>query len=156
MVQRNQVRKVGGQEQDPAPVNTFLRVTSCARTRWKWPPAPANKIFRPDALGVAAGPGEHIFARHFLRPDALRDEGERTYEPSAAKNGHVAPAVGGQWHEGIPKEPGTMGPHEPVLLPLPSLCAGEHYYPYMTIHMLPLWVPSWPGPLPTIGPTTLI
>ena len=71
MDQRNQVRKVGGQEQDPAPVNTFLRVTSCTRTRWKWPPAPANKIFRPDALGVAAGPGEHIFARHFLRPDAL-------------------------------------------------------------------------------------
>ena len=43
-------------------MDTFLRVTSCARTRWKWPPAPANKIFRPDALEVAAGPGEHIVA----------------------------------------------------------------------------------------------
>jgi hypothetical protein len=26
---------------------------------------------RPDALEVAVVPGENIFARHFLRPDAL-------------------------------------------------------------------------------------
>ena len=31
----------------------------------------ARYFMRPDALEVAVGPGEHIFARHFMRPEAL-------------------------------------------------------------------------------------
>ena len=72
-------------------MNTFLRATSCTWTRWKWRPAPANRIFRPDALGVAAGPGEHIFARHFLRPDALELAKQITVEQGAGQCAPVPP-----------------------------------------------------------------